>query len=270
MSAGDQTSGGKRARAGQGTAARTAPAAKPSGPAERSDIQDAATGAGLSLDQLSAAFAEMLSRGDDPYAPAPAQADEKPLPPGMEADVAGPEGSPADEACEITPRSILEALLFVGSTGGEPLTSGQIAALMRGVRPAEIDCLVRELNTLYHERRTPYFIAAEGAGYRLRLRDEFARLRDKFYGRSRRARLSQAAVEVLSLVAYHEPITAERVRELRGTGSGPILSQLVRRELLKLERTPEHPRGSYSTTPRFLKLFGLESLSDLPRQDLEP
>lgn len=270
MTAADKPSGGKPARAAKGARGKQDPAASPAGPDERSDVRDAAVGGGLSLDQLSAAFAEMLSSGDDPYAPAPPQADEEPLPPGIEADVAGPEASQADDACEITPRSILEALLFVGSAGGVLLNSSQIASLMRGVRPPEIDALVRELNALYQERHAPYTIAAEGPGYRLRLRDEFGRLRDKFYGRARRARLSQAAVEVLSLVAYHEPITAERVRELRGTASGPILSQLVRRQLLKLERTPEHPRGTYATTPRFLKLFGLESLADLPRQDLEP
>lgn len=271
MSAADQPSIGKAAARSAPIArgGKTAAAGKNS-PADAGP-EAAAASAGLSLDQLSAAFAEMLSSGDDPYAPAPPEADEVPLPPGVEADLAGPQAIESDEACEITPRSILEALLFVGAAGGEPLNSQHVASLMRGVRPPEIDTLVRELNALYQERRTPYYIAAEGAGYRLRLREEFHRVRDKFYGRSRRARLSQAAVEVLSLVAYHEPMTAEQVQQLRGTASGSILSQLVRRELLKLERTPEHPRGTYSTTARFLKLFGLDSLADLPRsQELEP
>jgi segregation and condensation protein B len=224
----------------------------------------------LSLDQLSAAFAEMLSTGADPYSPAPPPEDEEPLLAGLEAEAATGSQAGQPDACEITPRSILEALLFVGIPSGEPLTSEQIARLMRGVRPAEIDAFVCELNDLYDGRRAPYYIAAEGAGYRMRLREEFSRVRDKFYGRSRRAKLSQAAIEVLSLVAYHEPLTAEEVTRLRGTASGPILSQLVRRQLLKLERTPAHARGEYSTTDRFLKLFGLESLADLPRsQDLE-
>jgi segregation and condensation protein B len=129
---------------------------------------------------------------------------------------------------------------------------------------------VSELNALYDGRRTPYHIAAEGAGYRMRLREEFGRVRDKFYGRARRAKLSQAAIEILSLVAYNQPLAAEDVNRLRGTSSGSILSQLVRRQLLKLERTPEHTRGEYTTTDRFLKLFSLESLADLPRsQDLD-
>ena len=123
----------------------------------------------------------------------------------------------ADAACEIeiTPRSILEALLFVGHPANEPLTSAQIAGLMRGVRPAEIDDLVRDLNAEYAANRCPYSIISEGAGYRLALREEHSGIREKFYGRVRSTRLSPAAVEVLALVAYNQPITADEVSRLR-------------------------------------------------------
>jgi segregation and condensation protein B len=146
-----------------------------------------------------------------------------------------------------------------------------VASLMRGVRPAEIDSLVRELNRDYAARNCPYTIVAEGAGYRLTLREPLARLRDQFYGRARRARLSQAAIEVLAAVAYTAPITADEVSRLRGMASGHILLQLVRRQLLRLERDADRPRQArYSTTDRFLELFGLSSLDDLPRSsDLE-
>jgi segregation and condensation protein B len=143
---------------------------------------------------------------------------------------------------------------------------------MRGVRPAEVDDLVRELNQQYGESGCPYEIVSHGPGFVLSLRDEFSGLRDKFQGRLRQARLSPAALEVLALVAYNQPLTSEDVTRLRGRSSGPILSQLVRRQLLRIERPPTTPRGTrYFTTPRFLKLFGLESLDDLPRgQELEP
>ena len=182
-----------------------------------------------------------------------------------------PTADAANDSCEVTPRTILEAMLFVGGAGNQPLAGAQVARLMRGVRPAEIDALVRQLNADYDARRCPYTIAAEGAGYRLRLRDEFARLRDKFYGKARQARLSQAAIEVLSLVAYNEPLTADEVSQLRGTPSGAILAQLVRRQLLQIDEPAERgQRRHYATTPRFLDLFGLESLADLPSShDLE-
>lgn len=219
------------------------------------------TGAGLALDQLSVALAGMLTSGDDPYSSASREAKS-----GESGEDQKDRAADADDACEITPRSILEAMLFVGSPQNEPLSGKQVAGLMRGVRPEEIDRLVRELNEAYERRNCPYTIVQEGSGYRLLLREEFARLRDKFYGNVRRARLSQAAIEVLAAVAYSEPIPAEEVTRLRGTASGHVLTHLVRRQLLRLERSAGGPwRVVYYTTPRFLELFGLESLADLPR-----
>lgn len=240
-----------------------------------------AADAGLSLDQLNQAFAEMLGGGADPYRPPPEDAPggELPqaspaatLPAAMERGRPGePPEPPEDAACEITPRSILEAMLFVGRPDNQPLESGQIAGLMRGVRPAEIDDLVRELNESYAASGAAYSIASEGRGYRLRLRDDLAGIREKFLGKVRQSRLSPAAVEVLSLVAYRGPMSRDEVNRLRGTPSGAILSQLVRRQLLAVERGPDQPRRAvYQTTQRFLELFGLASLDDLPRsQDLD-
>ena len=171
-----------------------------------------------------------------------------------------------DDGCEVSPRSILESMLFVGHPRNEPLTSAQVAGLMRGVRPGEIDDLVRDLNEQYLRDGCPYTIVSEGAGYSLSLRDEFSGLRDKFHGRLRQARLSPSAIEVLALVAYNQPLTSEDVTRLRGRTSGSILSQLVRRQLLRIERPQATPRACADfTTPRFLQLFGLDGLDDLPR-----
>jgi segregation and condensation protein B len=222
-------------------------------------LEAPAESSGLALDQLSAALAGMLGKGDDPYAAAPEPQPQTEAEPGLDE-------SAAHQACEITPRSILEAMLFVGSPTNEPLSSRQVAALMRGVRPAEIDSLVGALNAEYERRNCPYTIFEQAGGYRLALRPEFDRLRDKFYGRTRQARLSQAAIEVLAAVAYHEPVTAEEINKLRGTVSGHVLAQLVRRQLVRLERNEANPRRPvYWTTERFLELFGLSSLGDLPR-----
>ena len=224
--------------------------------------------AGLSLDQLSAAFAEMLSTGDDPYPDGPPSEDGPIAEELASTETDAPPSASSDSTCEISPRTILEAMLFVGSPTGEPLTSGQVASLMRGVRPAEIDQVVIALNQAYSDRGCPYEILSEGPGYRLALRGAFHRVRDRFYGKARQARLSQAAIEVLSLVAYNQPLSADDINRLRATASGAILNQLIRRELLRLDRSdPEFRRGRYFTTPRFLQLFGLESLDELPRSE---
>jgi len=219
--------------------------------------------AGLSLEALAAGFAEMVSSGQDPYAPA------------ATAEPSSEGGAllsvPNADGPEMTPRSIVEAMLFVGHPEGESLTSQKMAELMRGVHAREVDELVRDLNEQYSRDACPYTIEGHGAGYRLALIPEFAIARERLANRVREARLSQAAIEVLALVAYNASITGEEISRLRGRASGAILAQLVRRQLLKVERPEENRRvARYSTTGRFLSLFGLESLADLPRsQEIE-
>jgi segregation and condensation protein B len=230
---------------------------------------------GLSLDQLSEAYAQLLEKGIDPYRePAPpADLPEGLLPETEEVEPAGSTGdnNVADDGCPISPRSILEAMLFVGHPQNEPLTSQRVASLMRGVRPEEIDELVVELNEIYATERRPYEVVSTGAGYRLALRDEFAPLREKFHARVREARLNQAAVDVLAIVAYNQPLSRPEIDKFRGQPSGVVINQLVRRELLRVDRPAENPRAArYHTTERFLDLFGLDSLADLPRsQELD-
>ncbi len=238
-----------------------------------------ASSPGLSLDDLSQAFAAMLGQGSDPYV-APPEAPADPIV-AAEADIAAQAAAVLDlpaeleplpeEHCELSPRSILEAMLFVGTPAGQPLTSQYVAGLMRGVRPEEIDDLIRDLNEQYQANNCAYAVVSAGEGYRLALRPEMNALRDKVLGRSKSAKLSAAAVEVLSLVAYNEPLAADDVSRLRNTPSGHILSQLVRRQLLRLERTQaKPPKTQYFTTRRFLELFGLASLEELPRsQEIE-
>jgi segregation and condensation protein B len=238
---------------------RSADTAKPDDAASPARLRPQDDAAGLSLDALGAALAGMLDKGHDPYSTPTPEASR-----GIE--TASVEPTDNEDRCEVTPRTIVEALLFVGSPDNKPLSAGEMASLMRGVRPAEIDAAVRDLNADYARRNCPYTICADGAGYRLRLRDSHDRLRDQFYGRTRQARLSQAAVEVLAIVAYRAPISADEISRLRGTPSGHILTQLVRRRLLRLERGDARPRRVvYHTTPRFLELFGLAGLEDLPR-----
>jgi segregation and condensation protein B len=82
--------------------------------------------------------------------------------------------------------------------------------------------------------------------------------------------LSQAAIEVLAVVAYHQPATAEEVDRLRNHHSSAILNQLVRRDLLAVHRDPHDKRTRrYTTTDRVLSLFGLDAIADLPQAEFE-
>lgn len=222
---------------------------------------------GLSLEDLSQAFAALLRQGDDPYEDVvadeevdelqvPAVADER-----TDEEDAVP---PAEDTSVVTPKSILEAMLFVGHPENRALSAERTAASMRGVRADEIDAWVAELNEEYDRLNCPYAIVASADGYRMILRPDHDDLRERFHGRLKEVRLSQAAVDILAIVAYRQPIDRDAIDRLRSKPSGALLNQMVRRNLLSLDRSAG-AKPVYRTTDRFLDLFGLESLKDLPQ-----
>lgn len=228
------------------------------------DEPDAAPEPPLTLKRLTAALAEMLGPPGNGQ-PEDTQSTSEI---GATASITRAD---ADECCPITPRSVLEALLFVGRPGGEGLRADQVAELIRDVEAAEVEETVVQLNAQYSAEGAPYAIITEGGGFRLALTAEFQQIKRRLSGRSREAKLSQAAVEVLALVAYNQPIVGTEVSRLRGKPSGHILTNLVRRQLLRIQRKPDGPRSPfYHTTPRFLALFGLSDIAELPQtQELE-
>lgn len=101
----------------------------------------------------------------------------------------------------------------------------------------------------------------------LTLRPRYQYVIEKLYGGVREARLSNVAIDVLALVAYRQPVTKSDLDSLRGADSGALLRQLVRRGLIQIVQAGEGKRKivTYETTPRFLEMFGLQSLDDLPK-----
>jgi segregation and condensation protein B len=163
---------------------------------------------------------------------------------------------------------IVEALLFVG---GEPLTAERACAAVRGLTAQQFLELIDTLNREYRRQGRPYAIQSQGPGYILTLRAQYRPVVERLYGSHRQARLSSAAIDVLSVVAYRQPVTKQEVDTIRGAESGALLRQLVRRGLASVFRRAG-PEGdvTYGTTPRFLELFHLRGLDDLPRtQDLQ-
>ena len=254
--------------------------ARPKRDAERPPLvgQDQAAGfqgppadGGLSIDKLAQAFAAMMGAGD-PYAP-PAhdvvQVDASPV-----LDDDGFRASDDDAAPRVSPETILEALLFVGLPAGEPITSRRVASLMRGVRPQEIDALAADLRRRYQANNCPYEVVAAGAGWVMRLRPEFARFGSVVEARARTVRLDAEALDVLALVAWHQPVRRDRIVELGCDARPSVWRQLVRRGLLECTHEdsasgdPGEP--SYRTTRRFLEVFRLQSIDDLPEPTAPP
>ena len=181
---------------------------------------------------------------------------------------------PADEdeednaGCSIEPDTILEAILFVGCPPDTKLNAKKIAGIMRDVSPKEIKAITKKLNDHYQSTNAPYRIVSDSGDLKMQLvdDDEMNLVRAQFYGEVRHAKLNQNAIDVLAVVAYNQPVSKEEINKIRTRSSGPVLNQMVRRQLLTFEMTESKPhRKIYSTTDRFLDLFGLETLVDLPQ-----
>lgn len=167
----------------------------------------------------------------------------------------------------VSARQIVEAALFVG---GKPLTTKKLSSLLESdCAPDLIEGVIHELNEQYQTENRPYEIRFGEGGYRMVLKPEFEKERNRVFGLGpKEIRLSQEALEVLSLVAYKQPISKREIEECGKENPGNVLRQLVRRELVVVER-PDDKEGEirYRTTDRFLQLFGLGSLNELPQAE---
>lgn len=232
---------------------------------------------GISLEELGQAYAEAFAaQSDEPgLAEQEVPSDDAPIDepasePVPAVSIQPDEDDGEDEIDAVpTPIAIIEAALFIGHPEGKGMTESELAALMRGVTADDVSQYVDRLNEGYQQNGQALRIHRDEDGLRMGVAPDMEVVRRAFYGKIRETRLSQPAIEVLSLVAYQPGITAEKVQDQRGKESGSLLSQLVRRRLLEQRRsTPEgatRPVVTYYPTERFLQLFGLDSLDDLPQ-----
>jgi segregation and condensation protein B len=137
---------------------------------------------------------------------------------------------------------------------------------MRDVSPKEVKKMASQLNAKYERENAAYRIVIENGNFSMKLTDDLEFVQNHFYGRDRTVRLSQAATDALAVIAYNQPVSREQVEKICGKPMGAILNQLVRRGLLDLEPSAgKRSNNVYRTTERFLNLFGLETIEDLPR-----
>lgn len=182
----------------------------------------------------------------------------------VEAPDSKPTSSQAKREARIPPRQIIEAALFVG---GKPLTTKKLCSLLNDEYSSSyVDDLLDDLNRQYNDEARPYEIRMEEGGYRLILRYDFERIRNRVYGFGpKEVKLTQDALEVLALVAYHQPITKDAIVEAGKEKAAGILRQLLRRELIAIEREEDKKADvRYITTARFLQVFGLGNVEELP------
>ncbi|MCH1495668.1 MAG: SMC-Scp complex subunit ScpB [Rubripirellula sp.] len=231
--------------------------------------EDEVEEAGLSLDDLGAAYARVAAE-HDPEAFAAPEPDRTEEATDHDAEADQHDGLPTENIDQAaTPEAIIEGALFVGHPQNKSLSEQRIASLMRDVTPEEVEESITQLNESYKAADQALRIVRDERGYRMTIAPEVEDVRRSFLGKVREAKLSQPAIDVLALVAYQPGITSQTVQDQRGQDSGSILNQLVRRQLIQLERKQPTSGGKkvphYYITERFLQLFGLETIEDLPQ-----
>jgi segregation and condensation protein B len=169
----------------------------------------------------------------------------------------------------------IEALLFISA---RPVSTGQLATAL-DVTTREADLVLQQLGEQYQERGI--CLQQSKDGYQLVSAPQYSHDIEKFLGLEEIARLSRAALEVLAIIAYQQPITrpqidsvrgVPQIDSVRGVNSDSVLRTLTRHGLIEEVGRSEGPGRPflYSTTTDFLSYFGLRSMQDLPPLQLEP
>jgi segregation and condensation protein B len=193
-------------------------------------------------------------------------------PDGSAAAAAGVDAAPvADEGTEglstddlASPdrlRAALEAVLFVVDV---PTSSTQLAQVLR--RPlAEVDAALRALRHEYDATGRGLDLREVADGWRLFSRDDFSGYVERFVLDGQQARLTQAALETLAVIAYRQPVTRSRISGIRGVSVDAVMRTLLTRGLVEeCGADPDTGGGLYRTTRLFLEKLGLRSLDELP------
>ena len=159
-------------------------------------------------------------------------------------------------------KHILESLLFVAEG---PLTVDRIKSILPQVETAEIRAAADELAAEYEQRQGGFYLDEVAGGYQIRTRPEYTEWIKKLI-QPRPLRLSKPALETLVIIAYKQPIIRSDIEHIRGVDCGGVLRVLLERKLVRVLGRKEIAGRPliYATTKRFLEVFDLKSLRDLP------
>lgn len=171
----------------------------------------------------------------------------------------------ADEALLSVPvaelRPALEAVLMVAD---QPLDAVVLATAV-GHPADEVAAALAELATEYDEQGRGFDLRNVGGGWRFYTREEYASVVEGFVLEGQQARLTQAALETLAVVAYQQPVSRARVSAVRGVNVDGVMRTLLTRGLVEESgRDGEHGATLYRTTSYFLERIGITALDELP------
>lgn len=177
--------------------------------------------------------------------------------------------APAEKKAEEVDLMTLEALLMATHS---PLTLGQIAEVMDLGSTKPVRRAIEALNQQYDESNRAFRVEQISGGYQVLTLPQFAETLKKMHQKDIDAKLTQAAKETLAIIAYKQPILRADVEAIRGVACGETIRSLMEKHLVKIAGRAEEPGRPilYGTTKRFMEVFGLNSLADLPKPEEQP
>jgi segregation and condensation protein B len=165
---------------------------------------------------------------------------------------------------------VLEALIFASDEPLSEKTINELLAESEYQDHANVESIHVAIETINDELAAcsrPYSIVKVAGGYHFVTRSQYGVYVQKLLKAKSRKRLSQAALETLSIVAYKQPVSKPDIESIRGVNSGEIMNSLLDRGLVTIVGRAETPGRPllYGTTAEFLRIFGLAALDELPK-----
>lgn len=160
-------------------------------------------------------------------------------------------------------KEVIESLIFISL---EPLSLEKIKNVLTEFPEEEIEQAIKELLEGYNTNDRGIQIIQAAGGYLFSTNPEYDLWIRRLLKVERKNKLSSAALETLSAIAYHQPITLSEISALRGVDSTHTMKTLLQKKLIKIvgrKKSPGNPL-IYRTTDKFLTYFGLNSIKDLP------
>ena len=170
---------------------------------------------------------------------------------------------PATEELELTTESVTEAVLFASD---EPLSANRLADIV-GTTVKQIRDHVKDLNDKYQTNANAFRIEQIAGGYQMMTLGPFNHWLKKLLRARSDSKLSPAALETLAIIAYKQPVIRADIEAIRGVAAGEMIRNLMYKGLVKIVGRAEvlgRPM-LYGTTKKFLEVFGLNTLKDLPK-----
>jgi len=175
--------------------------------------------------------------------------------------------SPASSLDADVVGMVIEAILFA-ATG--PVSHEQLSGLFgRKVPQDEIRNALSSLWERYEKSQSSLQIVEIGGGFKMTTRAQYASWIEKFFTRRRKVSLSKASLEVLSIIAYQQPVTISQIDYVRGVDSAGVVRGLLKLGLATVKGRKKAPGRPLllATTDKFLDHFGLSDLDGLPQPD---